>query len=95
MKVRYSRRALKQIDDAFNHIAAANPTAADGFLRCIEGFTALLAQFPSMGRLADEDNIRVMGLGGYPYLVFYQVLADKDELRILRVRHMARQRRPL
>ena len=43
-----------------------------------------------MGRPTDKDGVRIMGVRRYPYVVFYKILPDRDEVRILRVRHTAR-----
>jgi toxin ParE1/3/4 len=95
MKIRHSRRAVKQINEVYEYIAVNNPAAADRFLRRIEGLATLLVNFPAIGRRADEHDVRVIGLRPYPYLMFYTVAPDTAELHILRILHMARQRRPI
>jgi len=93
MRISYSRRALAQIDEIFVYINKDNPAAARGFLERIDALVSLLGKYPLIGRTTDKASVRVMGMRRYPYLVFYKILLDTDEVRILRVRHMAR--RPL
>lgn len=93
MKVSYSPRAIKQLDEIVSYIARDDELAAAAVLDRIEKLTALLGKFPAMGRPTDAGDVRIMSVPRYPYVLFYKVLQDKDEVRILRVRHTAR--RPL
>ena len=93
MRISYSRRALAQLDEIFAYIEKNNPAAAATFMDRVDTLVALLGKYPMMGRVTDKAGVRVMGVRGYPYLVFYKILTERDEVRILRVRHTAR--RPL
>ncbi len=93
MRISYSRGALTQLDEIFSYIAHDNPRAASKLLERIESFTLLLGQLPQIGRTTGKPGVRVIGVPGYPYLIFYRILEERDEVRILRVRHTAR--RPL
>lgn len=77
----------------FLYVARDNPSAASNLIDRIEALVLLLGQLPRMGRTTDKPGVRVIGVPGYPYLIFYRILEEEDELRILRVRHSAR--RPL
>ena len=93
MKVRYSRRALTQVDQILSYIAKDNPAAAAAVAHRIDALVALLGRYPMMGRPTDKEDVRVMGVRRYPYIIFYRTIPSRDEVRILRVRHTAR--RPL
>jgi toxin ParE1/3/4 len=93
MKVTFSKRAIAQLDEIFGHIARDNPAAAAAVVERIEALALLLGKYPAMGRRTDKEGVRVMGVRQYPYLVFYRIPAEGDEVTILRVRHTAR--RPL
>jgi toxin ParE1/3/4 len=67
-----------------------DPRAAQSILRRIETLTALLAKHPSIGRSTKYRNTRVLSALPYPYLIFYSVDVRRDEVIVLRVRHMAR-----
>jgi addiction module RelE/StbE family toxin len=93
MRVSYSPRALAQLERIFADIAAENPIAAAAVVDRIEELVSLLSEHPHIGRPTSKEGVRILSVGRYPYLVFYRVLEEKDEIRILRVRHTAR--RPL
>jgi toxin ParE1/3/4 len=90
VRVSYSRRTLAQLEDIFAYIAKDNPAAAAALARRIETLALLLGQHPAIGRPTDKEGVRVMSIRPYPYVLFYKVLADRDEVRILRIRHTAR-----
>ena len=94
MKVTYSPRAVAQLNKIFAYIAKDNPAAAQAVIRRIESVAALLADFPLMGHATDDADFRVAYVERYPYLVFYAVLPESDEVRIVRIQHAARQRSP-
>ncbi len=93
MKVRFSRRALAQLQEIHNYIAPFNPRAAGRAVARIEELCEKLSDFPGMGHATDQPGVRVLPVVRYPYLIFYTVLAEAEEVRILRVRHG--RRRPL
>jgi len=90
MKVGYSPRALAQLDEIFTYIARDNLSAAAALVERVERLAMLLGKFPQMGRTTDKSDVRVIGVPQYPYVIFYRILAGRDEVRILRVRHTAR-----
>jgi addiction module RelE/StbE family toxin len=93
MKVRYSPRALSQLQDIHRYIAKRNPRAASNVIARIEELCERLGEFPGMGYISDHPDVRVLPVVKYPYLIFYSVIAAGNEVRILRVRHG--RRRPL
>jgi len=90
VKVGYSRRALAQLDDIYDYIAADDLAVAAAVIRRIESIVFLIGRFPAMGRPTGLADIRAMSARPYPYVIFYKVMSERDEIRILRVRHMAR-----
>ena len=90
MRLRYSRRALAQVDEIVAYIAKEDPRAAAAFGARVDGLALLLTRYPSIGRPTNLDEIRTISLRPYPYRLFYKVLKDADEVRILRVRHTRR-----
>ena len=65
MKVRYSRRALTQLDQIFSYIAKDNPAAASAVVDRIEALAVLLGRYPTIGRPTDKEDVRVMGVRRY------------------------------
>jgi toxin ParE1/3/4 len=93
MRVTYSPRALAQLERILAYIEAENPAGATAVADRIGGLTSLLSEHPAMGRPTSQEGVRILSVPRYPYVVFYRVLYEKDEIRVIRVRHAAR--RPL
>ena len=90
MKVAYSPAAVAQINRAFDYIAKDNMAAARAFMTRVEAISSLLSQRPGLGRRTRKAGVQVVGLLPYRYLMFYKMLPERDEIRIIRVRHMRR-----
>jgi toxin ParE1/3/4 len=88
MKVRYTRRALANVDRIFRYIARENPAAAARVVARIEDLVGQLAGIPEMDEGAEMRGIRRLVATPFPYLIFYEVALD--EVIIHRVRHAAR-----
>jgi toxin ParE1/3/4 len=93
MKVTFSSKALSALDEIHSYISSDSPRAAGEVVAYIESLCFKLGHFPGMRRPTSLAGVRMIPAGRYPYLVFYAVLSDVREVRILRVRHAAR--RPL
>jgi toxin ParE1/3/4 len=92
MRVTYSPRALAQLDGILTYIEERNPRAAKAVIDHIKATANLLGAFPWIGRPTDEKDVRLRVDTKYPYLIFYKVLEDTEEVRILRVLHGAQRR---
>jgi len=92
MRVTYSPRALAQLQSIFAYIEESNSRAASAVVDHIQATADLLGTFPWMGRPTDEKDVRVRVDTKYPYLIFYKVLEDTGEVRILRILHGAQRR---
>lgn len=91
MKVRYTRRALRQLAEILGYIDARSPQGADNVKRRLQVVIDLLADHPNSGRLTNKRDIRRTVVRPYPYVVFYR--PDATGILILGIRHAAR--RPL
>ena len=90
MKVSYSPHAVTQITQAFDYIAQDNAAAANAFLLRVESIGSLLSGRPGIGRMTRKAGVQVVSLQPYRYLLFYRTLQERNEIRIIRVRHMSR-----
>jgi toxin ParE1/3/4 len=90
MRVRYNAKALAQLEGILSYIENENPAAAVAFSERLQRLSRLVAQFPLMGRPTDRPGVRILGIPDHRYVVFYRILADRDEIRILRIRHTSR-----
>ncbi len=89
MKVRYSRRALVELDAILTDLSEKNPAAAQGFATRIRAVIERIGLFPEgFQAVAERPGVRRVALVRYPYLIFYKVIAS--EVLILRVVHGAR-----
>jgi toxin ParE1/3/4 len=89
VNIRYTRRALAQLDQIFSYIAMHNPRAAKRVQARIKRSIARLTLLPYSCRETDRPGIRVLPIVRYPYLIFYSVHEVAQEVHILRVRHSA------
>jgi plasmid stabilization system protein ParE len=88
--VRYTPRAQLDIASIYNDIVLKNPAAAQRVEDYIHAAIDMLATFPGLGVPTDEENMRRMPIGHFPYTVFYRVDEPAGEVHVLRVTHAAR-----
>ena len=88
MRVRWLRRALKNLDDEAEYIARDDPAAAARTVQRIAIAVDQLATHPASGRIGRVPGTRELVITGTPYIVPYRVRSDAVE--ILRVFHAAR-----
>jgi toxin ParE1/3/4 len=89
MKLRYSRRALAELDGILADLASKNPRAAQIFATRIDRIVQRVSQFPeAFQQVAERPGVRRVPLLRYPYLLLYRVIAG--EVTVLRIVHGAR-----
>ena len=89
MTVRYTKRALADLDHISRHIKRDNPRAAAAVGAHIEQAINNLELFPGAGMALQPKSVRRFVVGKYPYLIYY--LIDEDgAVIILHIRHGAR-----
>jgi plasmid stabilization system protein ParE len=91
MKVRWSQTALAQLDDVFLYIYERNRSAALSVTKRVEELAALLGEFPFLGHLTDEAEVRMLPVVRYPFVIFYTIDDAAGEVVILHVRHTAQE----
>jgi toxin ParE1/3/4 len=89
MNVRWSQTALAQLDDIFLYIYERNRSAAVSVATRVEELAALLGEFPLIGHLTDEANVRILPVVRYPLVILYTIDDAADEVVILHIRHTA------
>ena len=90
MNLRYTPRAIQNLDDIRAYIGKDNPDAAWVVGSFIRRSISFLKEFPYHGRATEKENVRRLVVTNYPYVVFYAVA--NDEVVILSVRHTAQNR---
>lgn len=90
MAIRWTRGALRNLQDLFDYIAADNPTRAASFARELKDKIERLDAFPGLGQPGPLPGTRELVLRAN-YRVIYRVQAD--EVHVLRIQHHAMRRR--
>ena len=89
MRLRWTRRAERDLDEIASYIGQDSPAAAARVvLELIERVEASLPERPAIGRPGRVLGTRELVIGGLPYIVPYRV-REKD-IEILRVLHTSR-----
>jgi toxin ParE1/3/4 len=85
MRVKWTRRALDNLESAVEYIATDKPAAATDVALKILKSAKMLADQPGMGRLGRVAGTRELVVPGLPYILPY---VEKDgDVVILRVIH--------
>jgi len=88
VSLRYSKRALQQIDRALGYIAERSPAGAAKIEARMSAILLLLQIQPHAGARTRIADVRRVFLIPYPYLLDYQIVGD--DIIVLRFRHTAR-----
>lgn len=88
MRVRWLRRALRNLDDEAAYIARDSPKSAAEFIHHVIASVATLGDHPHMGRAGRVPGTRELVVTRFSYIVPYRVRDQSVE--ILRVFHTAR-----
>jgi toxin ParE1/3/4 len=85
MRIRWTNKALENLDAAVEYIAADNPAAAQKVARTIRESVELLADQPGIGRPGRVTGTRELVITGLPYIIPY--LEQNSTVIILRILH--------
>jgi addiction module RelE/StbE family toxin len=88
VRVRWLKKARKNLDTAMDYIAQDDPEAAEAIYKHIRSRVDDLAEQPGQGRPGRVYGTRELVIKKYPYLVPYRVKGE--EVVILRVFHTSR-----
>ena len=88
VNVRYTRRALAQIDRALTYVQERSSQGAAQIRDRLLALVALLQEYPYAGRMTSRPNVRRLLAHPYPHLIDYRVTST--ETIIMRFRHAAR-----
>lgn len=93
MRVLFTARARRHLNEISEYLFERNPGAALGAGKRLRQVVALLEQFPHLGRPGVLAGTREIVVPGYPYVVVYRAVQEGDDiLAILGVYHCAQQR---
>lgn len=88
VKLRYTRQALADLDEAGAYIALDRPGAAAWVAARIREAIEELRRFPEIGRQGRVPGTRELVVSGTPFVVAYRVAGN--EVSILAILHGAR-----
>lgn len=85
MSLRYSARALADLERIASYIEVEDPAAARRIVQRIRERCGSLAEFPQQGVASRTRERRLLVISGTPYLVFYSIKGAT--VSVLHVRH--------
>ena len=92
MKLVFDEKALVDLEGIYNWIAKDNPTAALAVVERVFASTEHLAAFPQMGHAGRDEGTLEWVVPRLPYIVIYEIHADRDEVVVVAVVHGAQER---
>ena len=84
MTIRYTRRALSDLDALFMYIEQRDANAAWSVKDFIRERIVRLAEFPLIAPETDIQGVRELSIVRYPYKIYYEI--DTDEVWVLHIR---------
>jgi toxin ParE1/3/4 len=88
MRVRYTPRARADLVAILDYIDQRNPRGARNVKRALQRVIELIGEYPHVGRLCREQQVRVIPVGRYPYLVYWTI--EEGHVWLVHIRHAAR-----
>ncbi|MBE9004787.1 type II toxin-antitoxin system RelE/ParE family toxin [Fortiea sp. LEGE XX443] len=88
MQIKWLRRALRNLEQAYSYIIKENPEAAREVILRIQTATSQLENYPFMGRPGRIEGTRELVISNTSYLVIYRI--KEDSVEILRVLHSSK-----
>jgi toxin ParE1/3/4 len=92
MKVRFTPRAVENINEVADYLYERNPAAAERVRSAIYDSIKNLILFPRVGRRQHIPSVRRIVTKKYSYLIYYTVDEAAEEIVILNVKHPSRER---
>lgn len=89
MKLRWTRPALRDLEEIHAYIAERDPAAALRTARLLRAQAESLTAHPLMGRAGRIDGTRELVVAGLPFVIAYRV--TEAAVDVLAIRHGARE----
>ena len=80
MKLRWASRAVADLEEISDFLAAASPKAWENLLLRLERLSETILDFPLMGKAGLVPGTREFVVSGTPYILVFQV---KDEAVVI------------
>jgi toxin ParE1/3/4 len=92
VRLHYTARATADLTQIADYLVARSPAGARRVRAAILVTLQSIIDLPYAGRLQTENAVRKVAVRRYPYLVYYRVDEDAEEIVILTIQHSARRR---
>jgi len=89
VKLRFTPRALAELDAILDFVAERSPTGARRLGQRIKTLIELLPDFPHSGQQTSIERLRRLVVTPFPYVIFYRT--DAEDIVIVSLRHTARE----
>lgn len=90
MKLYLTEQAANQIADINAYLVVRSPLGARNVQLAMDATFTQLTHFPGLGRRQRTASVRKIGVGRYPYNVYYTIDEHAQEVVIISVRHTSR-----
>jgi toxin ParE1/3/4 len=88
VRLRYTPRALADLDGILDYVASQSPQGATRVHARIQRMVSLLPSHPDIGLRTEDPTIRKLATPPYPYVIFYE--PTDEEIIVHAIRHAAR-----
>ena len=92
MNLHYTLAAHAHISRIYDYIEMQNPLAASRVVARIRSAAERLTENPEMGRIGAAVDTREWVVRGLPYIIVYEVQAERGQVVVLGIYHGAQQR---
>lgn len=92
MRLRLTSRAAHDLIEIAQRVRERNPPAALKLREAILATMQTLVLFPEVGRRQSIEGVRKATTRRYPYLIYYTLDREADEIIVITIRHAARRR---
>ena len=92
MKIALDPEAIDDLIGIYRWIAQDSPAAARAVVERLLDSIEHLGSFPNMGRIGRDEATREWPVPRLPYIVVYEVAAERNELLVLAIFHGAQDR---
>jgi plasmid stabilization system protein ParE len=90
MKVRYTSRALAQLEDVHDFLVKRSAIGAHNVSASLRATITRLSVLPHLGRTSDVQGVLVLIEPEYGYRVFYRI--DRQVVTVIRILHRSQHR---
>ena len=92
MKLRYTIRAVSDLETIADYLMRQSPQGAASVGRAIRKALANIREFPGLGRRQSLDDVRKVATRRFPYVIYYRVDWTANEVIVLTIQHTSRER---